>query len=98
MVTCHPSISEIPDMTLPDYTAGPCSAIVQRPLPVAPRIPRPGARHTRRQYAGAMTIPEATALIERLEKYPGPESTYRPALETLIADLMEQIFRSADPR
>ena len=43
-----------------------------------------------------MTIPEATALIEDLEHRPGPESTYRPALETLIADLMEQTYRSTD--
>ena len=37
-----------------------------------------------------------TRLLTRLEHYPGPESTYRPTLERMIADLMEQTYRSTD--
>jgi len=40
---------------------------------------------------------EAHRLVADLERSDGTESTYRPAPEALIADLMERTFRSNDP-
>ena len=45
----------------------------------------------------ALNIKDAVAFVSNLEQNLGPESAHRRSLEGLIAELMEETFRSNDP-
>jgi hypothetical protein len=47
-------------------------------------------------YSARMNDREAYGLIADLERSDGAESTYRPTVETSVADLMERTFNSTD--